>query len=290
MSPRSLLLPLLAGLAFHASLAAPVRAQTEPAQAASEPGLELVAPPSPADEPEARPAPQRLDEVRLKSGTRYRGTIAEDVPGSHVILITLTHETKRFAAEVVEYAGPVVDAPPAARAPTAQSSWSGATSREGSPPPPVADSDAPETVRLTLRPPTGLSFYARPVGVTGRGYTLLCIGACTARLDAGRYRMALGNAARMPVPDRHSFELRQDADISGEFVSRRGRRITGVALMVGGVALGALAALLFAFDKNAYEANAVATGITGGLAFLIGLPLSLTRDRAFIYGQTSPSD
>src|SRR5271165_265503 len=54
------------------------------------------------------------DEVKLKDGSVFRGTITELVPKDHVDLQLANGQTKRFSSADVAYAGPARRPPPAA--------------------------------------------------------------------------------------------------------------------------------------------------------------------------------
>jgi hypothetical protein len=107
---------LIVGLA-----AAQTPAPASPASPAAPP-----APAAPAAPAAPVAAPGVADEIKLKDGTSYRGTITESVPGDHFDLLQPSGNVRRFPASDVTYAGPASGAPstppappaPAAPAPT----------------------------------------------------------------------------------------------------------------------------------------------------------------------------
>ncbi len=120
---------LIAGLAA---------AQTPPPAAPAAP----TAPAAPAAPPAPVAAPGVADEIKLKDGTSFRGTITESVPGDHFDLLQPSGQVRRFPASDVTYAGPAANAPatPPAPAPTAAPAPA-ATSAEPTPQPAIVPPD-----------------------------------------------------------------------------------------------------------------------------------------------------
>jgi hypothetical protein len=127
---------LIAGLAA---------AQT-PAPAASAAPTATSAPPAPAaaPAPPAAPvaAPGVADEVQLKDGRAFRGTITESAPGDHFDLLLPSGQVRRFPASDVAYAGPAANAPsgpPATPAPAPTTAPAPAPSAATAPPAATAE-------------------------------------------------------------------------------------------------------------------------------------------------------
>jgi hypothetical protein len=182
-------------------------------------------------------APSASDIVRLHNGAEYRGTIAERVPDSHVVILTMVGDTRRFEWAEVAYAGPLQapiaspDAPaPSPRAPSAQSADTPASSATGTAPP-LADS-----VSVDLRGfPAGVTWMAQHQQ-SGEGARALCMPPCKAELPKGPYRFGLKVPGRKTAWSPSTFALEEPDIFEGSYDSRRGSRIAGGIVLGGSLA------------------------------------------------------
>jgi hypothetical protein len=273
------------GLAVHSvpvgAFAQDPAVPAAPAAAPAEP-TEPVAPAAP---PAPAPASGTIgsDLVRLRDGSQFRGTLVEQVPGSHVVLVTFSGEAKRFVASELEYAGPVPVQPAAAVAPAAP------------PGAPVLLPKAPGTVRLSLRPPAPFSIYLG----TGAKLKRHCYGECTVDVLPGPYRFAVGSNARPAVIAPGVFDIQADDEVVGEFESHRGTRIAGGVIMGVGLVSGLtllgrglhMKSEAEDFCEDDYDCSVGSAGrpqmaiggIIAALGAVVGGVLFAKKDRAFVH-------
>jgi hypothetical protein len=183
----------------------------------------------------AQQTPGLADEVRLKDGSVFRGTITELVPKDHIDLLMANGQTRRFPAADVAYAGPTAR-PPAPAAPA------------GPPPGPRGvplhvESDQPD-VQLLVR--TGQMEaegwgYRGVVTMAARDYSLICTAPCDAQVPPGPHRLALTEHGGRVVEADDPIEVMGPSTLRAHYESRMGIRVTGyvigVATLVTGVVL-----------------------------------------------------
>lgn len=177
------------------------------------------------------PSTPAVDVVRLASGAEYKGQIAERVPESHVVIVTLTGEVKRFEWTEVAFAGPA--AAVVASAPTPDAVV------------PEAVTSVPAAGPTDQAVPAGgvlLQLQANREGILWLAHRqadphsrTLCMGPCQAKLEPGVYRLGLSTGSRDAVWHEGAFDIKQDSAWSGTYKSRRGSRIGGGVILGGGV-------------------------------------------------------
>ena len=231
----------------------------------------------------------------------YRGTIAEMVPGDHVVIVLITGETKRFSMSDVVSSGPV--AAPPATPPIA------ASAPPAPPPPPSAPAD--DRVALTLESDRADVAFSVKTGQTnfegvgwgGRGpvfvggeassYSTLCTAPCTAKLPRGSYHVGVSEHAKAVIEPKP-----QPVTIPGPGTLRVTHTSYAVFRGVGAViALGSLVGGIYllvdaengsqdcssGYCVKAANSTELAEGsvlLAGGL--LIGILMMVTRDPASI--------
>jgi len=177
------------------------------------------------------PGTLAVDIVRLASGAEYKGQIAERVPDSHVVIVTLTGEVKRFEWTEVAFAGPA--AAGVASAPASDAVV------------PEAVTSVPPAVPTAQAAPAGgvlLQLQANREGILWLAHRqadplsrTLCMGPCQAKLEPGVYRLGLSTGSRDAVWHEGAFDIKQDSAWSGTYKSRRGSRIGGGVILGGGL-------------------------------------------------------
>ncbi|MEO1228177.1 MAG: hypothetical protein AAFZ18_04660 [Myxococcota bacterium] len=230
---------------------------------------------------EARAAEGAPDVVRLKDGSFVRGTIVEQVVGSHVVVQTVTGEIRTIPSERVVAAGPVELEGKIQREPGSTRTRSGGVNLRF---------EAPAEQKLTAHRLAGSSvgtvWTYGGVGVARvDSFNPLCMAPCSVEIPKGTYQFGIsersGNAQRARGGP---FNFTEDETLRLEFASRRGARITGWVVF-GASAVAALAIIaspLFA-DDITEEDIWVPAGIglgTLGAGIAVGLPLMLLRDHA----------
>lgn len=184
--------------------------------------------------PSATAAPVPADDlVRLVSGDVYRGTIAESVRDSHVIIVTAAGDKRRFEWAEVAFAGAAEQAPPSRPSHTAEPAQpSGVAQPSGALP------NAPlphEALQIALQSDRmGMMWHARPEG--GEAFHL-CAAPCVAAIEPGRYQLGLTPDARTPVWSQSIWEPRSGQQLFGTFESARGLRIFGRVLLPVGLSI-----------------------------------------------------
>jgi len=242
-----------------------------------------------AQAPSASAAPQVLEVVRLADGAEYRGQISERIPGSHVVLITLTGEVKRFDWASISYAGAITEPTQAAASPTDPTPQAPIPSPAWSDTEPLAPSIAPRASSNAL----SLEFQANRYGIVWhaksekRGRQLLCTSPCRTQLMPDHYRFGLSARGREIVWDREERSLRSSGAWSGIYDSNRGERIAGGVVMGAGM-LAALPMIFYGLsakpdcpegvrgdvcDDDRGTTIAVLGALTGALALAVGIIL-----------------
>jgi len=177
------------------------------------------------------------DEVKLKDGSVFRGTITELVPRDHVDLMLASGQTRRFAAADIAYAGPA-KRPPASGPPGADSGPRG----RGVDVHVVANED---DVQLLIRTGQGevegaAWGYHGAVAYEGvaRDYAIVCTAPCDAQLPPGLQRLALSHHGGRTVEADDPVELRGPSTLRAQYESRQGVRIAGYVVGIGSFAAG----------------------------------------------------
>jgi hypothetical protein len=174
------------------------------------------------------------DEVLTTDGGTYRGTIVEHAPGSDVVIVLPTGETKRFAAGDVQYAGPLRGpSPPSSPAPEAPSSPVPGSGRETE----FAIRGPRISVRFEAAEPTTLyaeDDWAIAGRHTARGYVRLCTSPCTFSMPAGTQHFAMARGEDNPQPLADPLTVRESATLQASVQSRAGLRTAGVVILAAG--------------------------------------------------------
>jgi hypothetical protein len=196
----------------------------------------------------AQQAPGLGDEVKLKDGSVFRGTITELVPHDHIDLLLPGGKTRRFAAADVSYAGPA--ARPSSPPPPA-----------GPPGPPTAnvrvESDQ-EDVQLFVRAGQieGVGWgYHGAIGLVARDYAALCTAPCETQMPIGPQRLALSHHGGQVVEAEDPVSVGGPATLRVHYDSRLGVRVAGYII---GVAAAITGIVLIATSYNG-NCNSAAT-------------------------------
>src|SRR5579872_2767593 len=130
------------------------------------------------------------DEVKLKDGSVFRGTITEMVPKDHVDLLMANGQTRRFASADVSYAGP-------SRRPPGPGGSGDAPRPKGVDTHFVAtEDDVQLLIRTGQGEVEGVGFgYHGTVAYEGvaRDYAIMCTAPCDTQLPPGLQRLALSH-------------------------------------------------------------------------------------------------
>ena len=180
-------------------------------------------------------APALGDEVKLRDGSVFRGTITELVPGNHVDLLMASGQTRRFAAADIAYAGPA-KRPPAAADPGGGGRGHGVDVHV------VADQDDVQLlIRIGQGEVQGAAWgYNGAVAYEGiaRDYAIVCTAPCDAQLPLGLQRLALSHHGGRTVEADDPVELRGPSTLRAQYESRQGVRIAGYAVGIASLATG----------------------------------------------------
>lgn len=191
--------------------------------------------------PAAAQQPGVADEVRLKDGSVFRGTITELVPKDHVDLLTSGGQTRRFAAADIAYAGPASRPAPAAPAPSPE--------REGVQ---VNVQSDQEDVQLLLHTGQveGVGWgYRGAIAMTARAYDTICTAPCNARLPPGLQRLALSHNGHGAVEVDEPINLTNGSILQAHYESRLGIRVAGWLIGLTGAIVGVVL-MATAVDTN----------------------------------------
>lgn len=214
--------------------------------------------------------------VRTRDGAMYRGTVIESVPGSHVVLLLATGETRRFASADVES---VTSAPAAAPAPidippALPAEPPGVVALDG---PNVSTQGGPLTLRVTAtRPGQTLLVQSQVAGVYSSqgamvafGYERLCTAPCDLTLQPGNYSFAVSDEAGRPRAVRRPVLIGQDGELAIGVQSRRRHRVvrwlTGITL----AAIGAPLLVTSLTSSDYYESDINAPRLAVGSTLLM---------------------
>lgn len=179
------------------------------------------------------------DTVRTRDGAMYRGTIVESVPGSHVVLMTATGESRRFEASQIETAGPspTVFAEPPPVVPV-EAAFEGDSATDGRV---RLHVDAAEP-GYTLMLRTGMAAVATRSGVgIAVGFDRMCTAPCALSLEPGNYNFAVEDPRGRLRAVREPVLVDGDGSLTLSVESRRRQRIVrwtlGISLFAIGVPL-----------------------------------------------------
>jgi len=217
--------------------------------------------PSAASAPVSVPAP---DLVRLTNGGMVRGTISELMPGEHVVIVTVTGETKRLPASEFTYAGPAVSDPAGGSAGSGGHAPSAPSAPLVAQPSsvPLTDSDSSIRPLVTVRAKTarirflgpmvggqrqeGLTLYLRTGSATSgnhtaSAFTRICAAPCEAELAEGSYTVGIGQKDGPAIAVREPVKIVDGKALVGIYKSRTAPRVllllAGLAMMGGGLAI-----------------------------------------------------
>lgn len=178
------------------------------------------------------------DEVKLKDGSVFRGTITELVPKDHVDLLMASGQTRRFAAADISYAGP------AKRPPVASGTGDSGGHGKGVDVHVVSDTD---DVQLLIRTGQGevegMGWgYHGAVAYEGvaRDYAIVCTAPCDTQLPPGLQRLALSHHGGRTVEAEDPVQVSGSSTLRAEYESRLGVRIAGYVIMFGSLATGVI--------------------------------------------------
>jgi hypothetical protein len=226
--------------------------------------------PAASAQPAPTPPPSAAalaDEVKLKDGSIFRGTITELVPRDHVDLLLPGGQTRRFPAADVAYAGPA--ARPPAGAPPGPALPQGAKVHVES------DQDDVQLLVRTGQVEGEAWGYRGAVAMTARDYANLCTAPCDTHLPLGQHRLALSMHGGHVVEADDPVEVRGPTTVQAHYDSRLGVRVGGyiliVATLVTGVVLIAESYNGNCSDPNAQHCSQFNTGeLAAGAVVLIG--------------------
>jgi hypothetical protein len=256
----------------------------------SQPAPETAAPaPAPPEAPVTPP-----DIVILRNGGMLRGTIAELVPGSYVVVTLATGESRRIPMVEVTYAGPTANAPSAAPAPVPAIPGPFAQ-------PPAVDQGVPirflgEQESLTLHrhvgTATGFGWSgSNSFSMLAYSYSAICSAPCESALPAGGHRLAVSRESGTPV-DAGMVQITGPGTLTGSYTSRRGLRIAGWITLAAGTAVGMAIAMGGGFGAASDDPDDPNFTIHWGwfgagmgvmlVSEIVGLILGMQRDRARI--------
>jgi hypothetical protein len=215
----------------------------------------------------AQQAPGLADEVKLKDGSVFRGTITELVPRDHIDLLLPGGQTRRFPAGDVTYAGPAAR-PPAPPAP------SGPPGPRGVPLHVESDQD---DVALLVRAGQveGEAWGFRgAVAMTARDYAIVCTAPCDTQVPVGVHRLALSEHGGHVVEAEDPIEVRGPSTLRAHYESRIGVRVAGYVVGVASLVTG-LVLIVTSYngncDPNTSNCQQFNTGqLVGGIVTLIG--------------------
>jgi hypothetical protein len=224
--------------------------------------------------------------VELVNGGLVRGTISESIPNSHVTIVTLTGEVRRFEMTEVSYAGPTKQSAPAVQ--------------PAVPPTPETPAAMPaqDPVRdkvVVLGQEARVSFQSRGAdtlhlrqssalvstsrgGAHGVGYSEVCTAPCRAAMPAGTHTFALSTGGGAPVAADPVTLPPGESTLAGDYKSRSSVRTVGWVIAIGGTLLGYGFAFAHATDEDKGMLY-VGAGL-GSASLLTGLLLVNVGDTA----------
>jgi len=246
--------------------------------------------------PPAQAATAAPDIVRLRDGSMVRGTIAELVAGQHVVLITLTGETRTYPMAEVDYAGPAsgaTAAPASTPAPAATPAGRSPTAQGDGETRPFVTVHAGEARLRLLGTEPGLTYHVRTGTATATGYsggavaavradayTEICTAPCDASLPNGSHTLALSREEGTPI-SAGRIEVGGPTTLEGTYIDRSGLRIGGWVVFLGGT-IGGTAIMLSGIGE---EDSTTTIGIGGGIMLagtIVGLIMAMQGDGAEI--------
>lgn len=229
---------------------------------------------------QAQQAPGLADEVKLKDGSVFRGTITELVPRDHIDLLMANGQTRRFPAADVAYAGPAARPPAAPPAPPPVPGPRGV--------PVHVESDQPDvTLLVRTGQVEGEAWGWRgAVSMVARDYGLICTAPCDTQVPPGVHRLALSEHGGRVVEADDPVEVSGPSTLRVHYDSRVGVRVAGYVIGVGSAITGiVLMATSYNGNCNPNTSNCqqfntgqlvagivtlIAGGIVGGVMAAVG--------------------
>lgn len=175
------------------------------------------------------------DEVKLKDGSVFRGTITELVPRDHVDLLMANGQTRRFASADVSYAGP------SRRPPTAGGQADSSRPRGVDTHFVATEDDVQLLIRSGQGEVEGVGFgYHGTVAYEGvaRDYAIVCTAPCDTQLPPGLQRLALSHHGGRAIEADNPVQLQGPTTLWGDYQSMLGVRIAGYVVGFGSLATG----------------------------------------------------
>ncbi len=221
-------------------------------------------------------APGLADEVKLRDGSVFRGTITELVPRDHVDLLMANGQTRRFSAADVAYAGPAAR-PPAPAGPPGP---------RGVPLHVESDQDDVALLVRTGQVEGEAWGFRGAVAMAARDYAVLCTAPCDTQVPVGVHRLALSEHGGHVVEAEDPIEVGGPSTLRAHYESRIGIRVAGYVVGVASAVTGiVLIATSYNGNCNPSTSNCqqfntgqlvagfvtlVAGGIVGGVMASIG--------------------
>lgn len=198
---------------------------------------------------QAAPAAGVSDEVHLKDGSVFRGTITERVPRDHVDLLMPNGQTRRFSMGDVTFAGPVQSGAGASNPEPA------VTVRANKVDVHVASdqTDVQLLVRVGQSEATGWT-YRGAIALEGRDYAIVCTAPCDAQLPTGLQRLALSRHGGGSVESDDPIDLRSSSTMYVHYESHAAIRAVGYVVAVGS-AIGGIILIVTSFDFSCTQAQ-----------------------------------
>ena len=212
-----------------------------------------------AGERESGDAPSRaaLEEVVLKDGSLYRGTISEVVAGDYVSLVTVSGKTLNFPVSQIEYYGPLGETEQKREKTQLSSGLSLGTQfklRVRGKVVPVKFESRQKGLTFMLHTMTaegsGWSSYTGTIHTTTEGYSRVCTAPCEVDITEGRYRFGL--AIDNHVVEAGEVDIDGPVVVEGEYTDNTAIRVMGWVL--AGVSLIAGTAMMFqSVSSDSYD-------------------------------------
>ena len=221
------------------------------------------------------PAP---DVVLLSDGGMVRGTIAEIVPESHVVIVTLTSEMRRYEWSDVDWAGPAAQMP--------------ARRNEGDEGGENDEGDVPRTEDEVLVQLQMLGVEDDPYtffveGRVANRWRELCVAPCEEAVTPGANRFAIQRRGGARIPAENDVTIDGPAIVTGRYVDNSGARVGGGVLTAGSLLAGiSLIVVGTAVQSDKGEpTNWTLVGVGSGIiaaGLTLGIVITTRRDRAVV--------
>lgn len=242
-----------------------------------------------------------LEEVVLREGRTYRGTIAESVPNEYLVFVTVSGKTLRFPMNEVEYSGPVRRA--------AVTNGMTFERPERLFQRPVTNDvvlERPKHLVSTLgkenllrleSPDPNVDFHMLSSTAEGsfsstysygtarmRSYRHICTAPCETSLPAGKYKLALSKGGDLPIETSEPIEVVQPSVLVGSVESKQNIRTAGWVILGLGNAVGVgMMAAGADSDSEGMDEGIMLAGLTVALSSMVlGWIMILVEDEAKI--------